>query len=204
MDVLLSNTPAIIFGLWLVDRLGIRRYDWLGRDGKNSIWEWDVWQCHRRFGVVMFANIALTLHFLDGFFIMNAFLIPPVHKFPIFRLILWFCFGAAAYREAYIDIETFGQEIRRTNPIEARLRWLTLGILVTELLIAYKYRKGTGHITDEPTPIYIWFPWLASIIGCALFWVYLRFKPDHTVKYPGHESTWKTVMVSGHKTQEQN
>ena len=67
----------------------------------------------------------LTLHFLDGFFIMSAFLIPPVHNFPVLRLLLWFAFGAIAHREAYMDIETYGKEIRRTNPVEASYRWLT-------------------------------------------------------------------------------
>jgi len=62
---------------------------------------------------------------------------------------------------------------------------------VTEILIAYKYRKGTGHITDDPTPFYIWFPWTVSLLALAAFWCYLRFKPDHTVKYPGYVSDWR-------------
>jgi hypothetical protein len=33
-DILLSNIPAVTLGLFLVDKLGIRRYDWLGRNGK--------------------------------------------------------------------------------------------------------------------------------------------------------------------------
>jgi hypothetical protein len=37
-----------------LDKLGVRRYDWLGRNGKNSIWEWEVFHCHRRYGNVLF------------------------------------------------------------------------------------------------------------------------------------------------------
>lgn len=51
MDITLSNTPAIIFGLWAVDKLGLKKYDWLGREGKKSWRDWDVFHCHRRFGV---------------------------------------------------------------------------------------------------------------------------------------------------------
>lgn len=43
MDILLTNTPAIIIGLKLVDYFGIQRYDWLGRDGKKSWKDWEIW-----------------------------------------------------------------------------------------------------------------------------------------------------------------
>jgi hypothetical protein len=69
----LSNIPAIILGLWLMKKLGIRRYDWLGREGKTSVWDWEVFKCHRRFGSIFFQQTVLTIHFLNGFFIMNAF-----------------------------------------------------------------------------------------------------------------------------------
>lgn len=42
MDILLSNTPAIIFGVWTVRKLGIEEYDWMGRHGKKTIKEWEI------------------------------------------------------------------------------------------------------------------------------------------------------------------
>ena len=133
---------------------------------------------------------------LDGFFLMNAFLIPPVHEFPVRRLLLWFGFGAIAHREMYNDIETYGTEERKTHPVEARYRWLSTAILCTEMLIAYKYRNGTGHLTDDPTPAYIWVPWLTGLLVCTGFYFYLRFKPGHTVKYPGYVSDWRLNFMS--------
>lgn len=53
-DILLSNIPAIILSLWIMKKLGIRRYDWLGREGKSSVWDWEVFKCHRRFGSIFF------------------------------------------------------------------------------------------------------------------------------------------------------
>lgn len=37
LDICMTNIPAICFGLFVMDKCGIRRYDWLGRDGKDSI-----------------------------------------------------------------------------------------------------------------------------------------------------------------------
>ena len=41
MDITLSNTPAIFLGLLFAKWLGIKKYDWLGREGKQSFWDWD-------------------------------------------------------------------------------------------------------------------------------------------------------------------
>ena len=129
----------------------------------------------------------LLIHFLNGFFLNNALLIPPKHFFPIARLLLWFAIGAIGHREAYIDTETWGKKERKEKPVEGRFRWLGTAILLTEAILCYKYRAGTGHYEDTPTPWYIWMPWTATIVGCIAFWFYLRFKPDHTVKYPGYQ-----------------
>lgn len=144
----------------------------------------------------------LTLHFLNGFFIMNAFMIPPKHFFPPGRMVLWFGFGAIGFREMYHDVETWNKEERKNHPVEGRYRWLSAAVLVTEILTAYKYREGTGHLSDDPTPFYIWFPWTAGFLGCLVFYVYLRFKSGHTVKYPGYgeATTAPAVLESPRKT----
>lgn len=116
---------------------------------------------------------------------MNAFLIPPKHFFPIARLLLLFAFGALCMREGYDDGRTWGTPEREHQPIAGRYRWLVVGLLATELVVIYKYREGTGNLLNDPTPWYIWVPWSLSILSLFAFWIYLRFKPDHTVKYPG-------------------
>ena len=184
LDILLSNIPAVTLGLWIVDKVGMRRYDWLGRAGKESFWDWEIWQCHRRYGNVVLSLVLLTFHFVDGFFIMNAFLIPPVHPFPPSRMLLWFFYGAIAYRECFVDIETWNTPGRQHHPVESRYRWLASAVLVTEALVAYKYREGTGHIADTPTPWYIWYPWLFGLLALGAGWLKLRFKEGATQKYP--------------------
>ena len=187
-DILLSNIPAITLGMLAVKYSGIREYDWLGRKGKNSVWEWDVLNCHKKFGAIFYQQFLLLIHFLAGFFVNNALLIPPKHFFPIARLLLWFGFGAIAHREAYIDTQTWGTMQRKENPVEGRYRWLSTGILFSEMILAYKYREGTGNLQDVPTPIYIWLPWTATMAAGIAYWFYLRFKKGHTIKYPGFES----------------
>jgi phosphatidylserine synthase 2 len=44
LDVLLSNTTAIIIGVELTKLLGWEQFDWLGRRGKKSILQWDVFR----------------------------------------------------------------------------------------------------------------------------------------------------------------
>ena len=61
-------------------------------------------------------------------------------------------------------------------------------MIITEALVCYKYRVGTGHITDTPTPLYISIPWIGGALAIAGGFLYLRFKPGRTLKYPGIES----------------
>jgi phosphatidylserine synthase 2 len=53
-DICLSNIPAITVALFVMDRMGIRRYDWFGRDGASSFFQWKIFHCHKRLGVVIY------------------------------------------------------------------------------------------------------------------------------------------------------
>ena len=88
----------------------------------------------------------MKCHFLTGFFINNNLLIPPVHPFPVIRLLLWFALGALAFREGYDDSRTWNTVGRYYKEVSGRYRWLGIAILSTEAIMCYKYRKNTGHI----------------------------------------------------------
>lgn len=186
MDICLSNIPAVTVGLWCVSKCGLRLYDYFGKEGKKSLWEYDFWYCHKRFGILFYMVILLVLHFLNGFFINNNLLIPPVHPFPVIRLLIWFGLGSIGYREAFEDARTWNTHERKYNPVAGRYRWLVTAVLTSEVILCWKYRMGTGHIDMDAaanTPIYIWLPWTACIVLGIAYWVYLRFKPGHTTKY---------------------
>jgi len=184
-DILLSNIPAITLSLWVQKRYGLISYDFLGSEGKKSFWEWDFLHCHRKFGINIYIFFLFKLCFLNGFFLNNNLLIPPVHAFPPMRLFVWFGIGSIAFREGYEDFRTWNTVERKFNVVEGRYRWLAISMIITEAMLCYKYREGTGHIQDDAvTPLYISIPWTATAVGTFGYWLYLRFKPGHTVKYP--------------------
>jgi len=174
--------------LWCIDKLGIKRYDWLGRHGKKSVADWEIFVCHRRLGNNILQLIFFSGHFLCSFFIMNAFLVPPTHPWVCLRMCMWAGGGALGFREAYMDIESWNTPARKHNLVQGRYRWLASCMIMTEGFVCYKYRVGTGHITDTPTPLYISIPWIGSALAIAFGFLYLRFKPGHTQKYPGLEN----------------
>lgn len=125
----------------------------------------------------------LVIHFIMNFFVINSLLIPPVHWFSIMRLALWFSEGTISFREGYNDFDTWNTVERKHNPVEGRYRWLGIASLLTECLMCWKFRHGTGNIIEAPTPFYISFPWAAGLSFMFAYWLFLRFKPDATKKY---------------------
>jgi len=57
-----------MFGLWLQKKIGLIQYDFWGKEGKESFWDWDLWHCHKRFGVFFYIQVLLHVFFLNGFF----------------------------------------------------------------------------------------------------------------------------------------
>jgi phosphatidylserine synthase 2 len=43
LDVLLSNTVFIFLGLFVLKLFRVELYDWLGRTGKSSPLQWEIW-----------------------------------------------------------------------------------------------------------------------------------------------------------------
>lgn len=154
--------------------------------------------CHKKFGVFVYQQVLLTIHFANGFFVMNALLIPPKHFFPPGRMVLYFMFGALVMREAYDDARTWGTHERKDKPVAGRMRWLVVAALITEIVLCWKYREGTGNILYNPTPAYKWVPWTLGISALVIYWVYLRFRPNHTVKYPGFENPHSPSKIVSH------
>ena len=165
--------------------MGLVRYDFWGSEGKASVSDWEIWTCHKRFGTLFYVLLLVNCFFLNNFFLNNNLLIPPIHPFVIFRLLMWFGIGAIGFREGYEDARTWNTPARRHTAVEGRYRWLASAIIFSEALLCWKYRMDTGHINhDAETPFYIWGPWAVFYGGSVVFWVYLRFKEGHTIKYP--------------------
>ena len=167
--------------------MGFLYYDFLGSEGKKSFYDWEFLHCHKRWKVVCYSLIVLYQHFINGFFLNNNLWIEPKNILCILRLHLWCGLAAIAYREAYEDVRTWNTIERKHKSVEGRYRWLVTGILLTETLICWKYRFNTGHIDFEAaanTSFYIWGTYAGIIAFMYSYWLYLRFKPGHTIKYP--------------------
>jgi len=185
MDICLSNIPAAMLGMWVVKKSGIQEYDWLGRRGKKSIFDWEIWYCHRRLGSVSYMILLLNIHFVSGFFLTNQLHMPNKHYVPVFRLFFWFLFGNVAYREGWEDVSTWNTEKRKDNPVEGRYRFMVVMIFMLEITLIYKYRQGSPFVFwDAETPLFISIPWIVFYGGLFVYWCYLRFFYKFaTVKY---------------------
>lgn len=198
VDIMAANIPAVTMGLFVIDKVGLIRYDYWGKEGKTSIYDWEIWHCQRRFGCFVYIQVLLHVFFINGFFQINNFIIPPVHPFTVGRLLLWFALGSLGFREGYEDLTTWNTIERKYKPVPGRYRWLSIGILCTEMICNWKYKENTGHlILDAPTPFLAWFPWFLFYGGMFVFWIYLRFKEGHTIKYPLDEKAAKSKRVKG-------
>ena len=66
--------------------------------------------------------IVIISNFLTGFFMISALWIPPKNAMNPVRLLLWFLLAAISFGELHDDIETWGTEERKKNPIPAENR----------------------------------------------------------------------------------
>ncbi|EAR94564.1 phosphatidylserine synthase (macronuclear) [Tetrahymena thermophila SB210] len=183
-DVILSNTTAIVIGLLVCKLFKLQPYDWLGRKDSKGFFDWKVWKCHRRFGGLLAIWFVIITNFLCGFFMINSLWIPPQNFLNLYRLLVWFLLSNLAFKEIYVDIDTWGTKKRVENPISGKCRWITFFITFTEAFIALKFIQDAGNIQFVPTPLYISVPWIIVISSSIMYYLYLRFKPDHTTKYP--------------------
>jgi len=175
-DIFMSNIPAIALGFWVQKKLDIQPFDFWGKKGKKSIFEWDLWHCPVIFFEFIQLNIFHIVFFYNGFFQMNNFLIPPVHPFPPLRMIGWLFFGSVAVIEANHVQENRRLKESKRKPFSTPIRWLVFMVLALEVLANWKYRFGTGRLNLEAeTPAYVWIPWTATLVVFTGYWVYLRF-----------------------------
>ena len=129
-------------------------------------------------------GVTIIINFHCGFFLINSLWIPPTNLINIYRLFVWFLLSNLAFKEAYMDISTWGTKTRVYNPISGKCRWVTFFIYFTEVFISYKFSHEAENMLDEPTPLYVSLSWNAVGTFSLIFYLYLRFKPNHTLKYP--------------------
>ena len=162
--MLVCNTIGIYAGLWTSRFFELRELNWMGYERKathrrQSRWrrllgqfaplswtryKWKMFSSFTRFAAVV---VALALYLwikTNSFFVKYVLYIPPRSPFNTFRLLLMWATSLPGVREYYEYI---------TNPECTRLgpnSWLSLGIIVTEVLIVKFSVTSTGGPTLFP------------------------------------------------------
>ena len=177
-DVLLTNTPGIILGLWFCNWLGLEKYDWLGRQGKKSITEWGIFNDHFRFGGIVQIYFIISMNFLCGFFMINSLWIPPLSVPTVVRMYTWFIIGNIVFKEGWRAMQARNNRSTRHQISSPNWRFVTFAIVALEIAISFKFSKDAGNLTeDSMSPFVFWF-WIVVGVVLGSFYVYLRFIRD--------------------------
>jgi phosphatidylserine synthase 2 len=190
--LLCTNIPSIFLGLYVLKKIGIENYDWLGRKDAKSFWDWKIWTCHRYWNAFGGILVFVSINFLMGFFFMNALWIPPTHSLTILRLAIWFFMAFLGFRECWNDVHTWDTPERESNPVFAQQRWLAWALSLLETLISYKFRHDAGNTLDNPTPLYIAIPWGIALSIYFTYYMYLRFFYKNATTYNGSRQKVKS------------
>lgn len=182
-DFLLTNTPAIILGLKFGKLIGLREYDWLGRKGKKSVWDWKVLNDHYRFIGIIQMYIIISVNFLCGFFMINVLWIPPLSIPTLTRMYIWFLLGNLVFKEGYNIAADRDNPKTRHIQHDSPQKWVTYGIVVLEVAISWKFEKDAGNLQDEPMGIVTKVGWGSTFIILAAYYFYLRFIRDTDAEF---------------------
>jgi len=192
IDILCANTPATLLALECMNKWGIKEYDLLGRKGKRSFREWEVWHCHNRFLMMVMLIYLVVVNFLSGFFFANSLWIKPKSWINKFRLLAAFAGGFLAFAEGNLDVTTYGTSIRKKLKVGYHCRWVCFFMFNLEFWVAIKFRHGAGNLVEAAHPLYVVIPWAIVIISMALFYIHLRMKEDATtLTTGGHQITYE-------------
>jgi phosphatidylserine synthase 2 len=174
-DVLFTNTPGIILGLMVVNWLGLEKYDWLGRKGKASIFDWEIFNDFFRFGGIVQIYFIISMNFLTGFFMINALWVPPLSIPTVTRMYTWFIIGNIVFKEGWRAMQ--GRNNRRTRHQISPPNWrfVTFAIVFLEIAISFKFDENTGNLTDETMHPIIFYGWSIVAIAVVGFYSYLRW-----------------------------
>ncbi|CAD8049084.1 unnamed protein product [Paramecium sonneborni] len=175
LDVLLSNTVAIIVGMFIIKKFKFQQYSWFAKDTFTN---------PKKFEAVLIVIIVIIGNFLNNFFLMNQLWVPPKCWMVVYRLLIWFMLGHSAFRELHNSITDSQQSYQ--------LRYLTYFTIVIETLISIKFLPDCGNLQNENTPIYIWLPWFIVALLSFLWWIKLQLaEPKKSLKPPHQEKNRK-------------
>lgn len=173
-DMLLTNLPGMMIGMFMIRKFKWQEFDWLGRWGKSSIREWDIWTNHKRILAVFLLLLGYSIQFLGCFFVPNAFHTSPTSDFSGLRLLIWFWIGFGAFKELY----NYACENKHTpTDVGGHFSQIGLVVMISEITIIIKHYhrsiiqfKGTFSLFQRTvwpaflTIYLVWYLWSRTFI----------------------------------------
>ena len=182
-----SNLLGILFGIVAQHLLKVERQDFLGRfneDGtRRSLRNWRIWSCHRHLGYLLIFFISFHFNFLNRFFVANSFYIPYKSTLSKLRILLQFCANIAVFKNAIMDLNTWGKKERVQSPFNYGPLVVSSAFTFVETLLHVSYLWGGDFGMFFRNPQFLMMlalPW--TLIG--IYWVYLKNKKGHTIEIP--------------------
>jgi len=163
---------AITIGMRLIRKLGLREFDWFGRQGKSSIKEWDIFHNHKRFGNLCFLYFISNADDCTGFMITDTLY---VHGFNTYINSVWFTLCTMTLGEIRDDMETWGTEKRKQTPIRNESRWIICGVTILQIAICWKF-GAIGKFLERHAWLFEYsLPWYFITHGVEEVWKNLSF-----------------------------
>lgn len=135
-DLIVTNLPGMYIGMSLIRYMGWEEFDWLGRRGKKSWREWEIWTHHKKIISLLILLITFTTQFMGSFFVPNAFHTSPTSDFNGYRLGFWFAIGLAAYKELYMYAS---EPIDQFADVGGHFLQIAFAVMFSEVTIMIKH-----------------------------------------------------------------
>lgn len=154
LDVIVTNGLGIAVGSYLCRYFELKEYRWSDIHNISTVWgklkrlsmqftpeswirvRWAATSSVKRYMVIQIIMWSFQLQELNAFFLKNILWIPSESNLNIARLVIWFLMGVPVMRQIYIFV---------TDPTCKRLgtqSWVCALVLLTELLIVFKFGQG--------------------------------------------------------------
>jgi phosphatidylserine synthase 2 len=135
-DMLVTNLPGMIIGMFIIRKLGWREFDWLGRKDAKSFRDWAIWRNHKKILALFLLLLGYSIQFLGCFFVPNAFHTSPTSNFSGIRLLIWFLIGHSAFKELY---DYSCEPIDHETTVGGHFGQIGLTVMLAEITIMVKH-----------------------------------------------------------------
>lgn len=139
-DMLVTNLPGMMIGMFIIRKLGWREFDWLGRKEAQGFRSWGIWKNHKKILALFLLLLGYSIQFLGCFFVPNAFHTSPTSNFSAVRLLIWFLIGHSAFKELY---DYSCEPIDHATTIGGHFGQIGLTVMLAEITIMFKHYQDS-------------------------------------------------------------